>query len=425
MRVRNKATVENRIQRTILSKSNCEQYTILECYCHESKNLYNYANYLLRQAYKEKDFTLFNFYKLREHLRNLKDEFNPWSRQATSHIAAETIQVLVNSWSSYFASVKSYSEHPKKFKAPPKPPNYLPKNGKFLMVLDTTAFKLKDGVVSFPKTFEGLNVLFDQTNKIYQVRLVPQHNHIAVDVVYRIDQVAKQADNNRYLSIDLGVSNFATITSNIPNFRSVVVNGKGLKSINQYYNKQIAHYSAVADSLVQSKVTKRKQAITWKRNQRIHDFMHKATKYIVDLAITTNVSTVVCGYNAGWKGKLKFSKEDKQNFIGLPYLKFVSMLRYKLADKGITLVLTEESYTSKTSFLDEEYPEHKQFYQGNRKYRGLFISSSKQTINADCNGSYQILKKVFPKAYADGIEGVSLHPVRVNVSDLCKRQNCA
>jgi len=408
---------QNRVYKTVLSETH-SLFSLLENYCHESKNLYNYANYILRNRYREKDFELFNFYKLRKFIQSDLSEGNPWRRQATTHIGAETLRTLINSWQSYFSSLKSYSNAPEKFKAMPKQPGYLPKNGTFQMVLDTDNFKFDGATVRFPKCFKGLQVPFDKAAKVYQVRVVPKYNHLIAEVVYRVESRSIAEDNGRYLSLDLGVCNFVAITSNVAGFQSLVVNGKGLQSTNQFYNKQKAHYQELADRLHQGNATNRLNAITWKRNQRVYDFLHKASRYVADLAKEQNISRVICGYNTDWKHEANLGRLTNQKFVQIPYLKFVSLLRYKLADNGIELTLPEESYTSKTSFLDGEHPEKRLKYAGRRRHRGLFICGDGRSVNADVNAAYQTMKKVIPNAYSNGIEGFSLHPVRVNLASV-------
>jgi len=409
-----------RTERTIISETH-PHYKLLKDFCHESKNLYNYGNYILRQKWNEKDWDWFSKYGLRDYLRkNQETEGNPWNRQSTSHAAAETILSLTNAWKAYFSSVKSYNKTPEKFKARPKPPSYLPKNGHYIITLDTTNAKVKDGFVKFPKTYNGLTIPFTKADKIQCVRIVPHWNNITIEVVYLLDVPEAKPDNGRYLSIDIGIDNFATITSNIVGFQSLVLNGKGLKSINQYYNKQKAYYQSIADSQGQRKQTDRLQRLTEKRNRQINDFMHKASNYVAELAQQGDVSHVVIGYNAGWKNEVNIGRINNQKFVNIPHLSFINKLRYKLENIGIELVVTEESYTSKSSFLSGEFPDKKPQYSGERKYRGLYIDKSGIKINADCNGSYQILKKVFPDAYSNGIVGVSLHPVKVSVSDVRK-----
>jgi putative transposase len=162
--------------------------------------------------------------------------------------------------------------------------------------------------------------------------------------------------------------------------------------------------------------TNRMDSITRKRDYKINDYMHKASKYLVDYALENNFNTVVIGNNKGWKQKSSMSKLVNQSFVGIPHMKFIQTVKYKAPNVGLNGILTEESYTSGTSFLDNEEPVKENYNKSRRVHRGLFVSNSGVKINADVNGAYQILKKVFPKAYANGIEGVALHPVRVSVA---------
>lgn len=408
---------ELRVEKTIL-KDNTPQYDLLRHFCFESKNLYNYANYILRNNFKQGDLSLHNFYKIREYLRNLDDFDNPWKRQAGTHIGAETLQVLYNNWQGFFRASQSFSKNPEKFKSRPRIPNYLPKNGEFLMQLDSTCFKQKgDGFIHFPKAFQGLKIAYSKENKVKQVRIIPRATCLVVEVVYEIeipDEIVK--DNNRYMSIDLGVSNFATVITNT-DYQSFVMNGKGLKSINQYYNKRKAHYQEIAERMNNTKTTKRLQALTFKRECQINDLQHKMSRCIVDKAKELNISRIVIGYNPGWKQESSLGKKNNQNFVHLPYLNFIRMLQYKGRAYGIDVVVVEESFTSGTSFLDKEYPDRMNYNKSRRLTRGMFKSNQGILINADVNGAYQILKKVSPNAYeAIGVEDVSLHPIRVNVA---------
>ena len=156
--------------------------------------------------------------------------------------------------------------------------------------------------------------------------------------------------------------------------------------------------------------------LTIKRNNKIEDFIHKASKFVIDCALESNVSVIVIGNNKDWKRESKMSKKVNQSFVGIPHQEFIKKIIYKAENVGIKVVLTEESYTSGTSFLDNEDPVNKNYDKSRRKYRGLFISNKGIKINADCNGAYQIMKKVFPNVFTNGIEGVGLHPIRVNIA---------
>ena len=162
--------------------------------------------------------------------------------------------------------------------------------------------------------------------------------------------------------------------------------------------------------------TKRMNKLTIKRNNKINDFIHKVSKWVVDYALALNVNTIIIGNNKNWKRESKMSKKVNQSFVGIPHQDFINKIIYKVENVGIKVILTEESYTSGTSFLDRELPIKENYNKSRRIHRGLFKSNNGTLINADLNASYQIMKKVFPNAFTEGIEGVGLHPIRVNVA---------
>lgn len=144
------------------------------------------------------------------------------------------------------------------------------------------------------------------------------------------------------------------------------------------------------------------------------NYLHNASKKIVDYLIANNIGTVVIGNNKLWKTKVDMGKKNNQSFVSIPHARLIEMIEYKCLLVGIAVMLTEESHTSKCSFIDHEPIEHHDRYLGNRKHRGLFVSREKIRLNADCNGSGNIIRKVFPNAFADGIQGVVVRPIRIN-----------
>ena len=154
---------------------------------------------------------------------------------------------------------------------------------------------------------------------------------------------------------------------------------------------------------------------TDKRNRRVSDFLHKLSRDIVNQLVSKNITDLIIGYNVGWKQDINLGKVNNQKFVNIPYLKLVNMLKYKCLLEGINVITTEESYTSKCSFIDNESLSKQKDYLGKRKHRGLFISNKGLEINADVNGSYNILKKAVPNVFNNGIEGVAVHPYRINL----------
>ena len=156
--------------------------------------------------------------------------------------------------------------------------------------------------------------------------------------------------------------------------------------------------------------------ITFKRNNKINDYLHKASKYIIDYALSNNINTIVVGKNKDWKRNSKMNKVVNQSFVGIPHQKLLNMIKYKAENVGINYIETVESYTSGTSFLDNELPTEDFYNKSRRKFRGLFVSNDGIQINADVNAAFQILKKVFPNAYSKWDRGCALHPAVVNMT---------
>lgn len=404
-----------RIEKHVIKKKH-SHFAMLEDYCHRAKNLYNKTNYEIRQEFTKSGKVL-SFFTLCKFMKTGERE-EVYRAMPSARSANGTIELVSNAWTSFLKARKDYFKHPEKYKRCPRIPGFLEKDGMHILNLTKDSCTLKEGYICFPKVFEGLKLKTNITSKPQVVRILPRNKHFVVEVVYKIEVPDKVEDNGRYFSIDIGLDNLATVTSNT-GMRPVIINGKGLKSINKYYNKQLAYYKSIAKQMNGVFSTNKLNKLSYKRNNKVKDYLHKASKYIIDLAVENNISTIVVGNNKGWKQESKLSKKVNQTFVGLPHQIFIDMLTYKGEDVGISVITTEESYTSGTSFLDNEEPVKENYNKKRRKHRGLFISNEGVKINADVNASYQILKKVFPKAYVEygeGIEGVVLHPIVVNAA---------
>lgn len=385
-------------------------YSMLDEFCFKSKNLYNFANYQIRQKFCETGE--FINYNTMDKLLKQKDMEFDYRNMPTAESAQQCLRLLEKNWKSFFASTKDYKKNPSKYTGRPKLPKYLDKNGRNILILTNRSCKVRDSMIVFPKVFNGFT-LKTKVNSLQQVRILPRNKHIIVEVVYNYESKDSLEDNRRYLGVDIGLDNLATIVNNV-GYSPIIINGKGLKSINKYYNKQISHYSEVAKRMNKLDYTERMNKLTIKRNNKIDDFMHKASKFIVDYALGINCNTIIIGNNKDWKRGSKMSKNVNQSFVGIPHQRFIEMIKYKCENVGLNLIITEESYTSGTSFLDGELPCKDNYDKTRRKYRGLFISNEGIKINADVNGAYQIIKKVSPNLF-DGVEGVGLHPFKVNI----------
>jgi len=191
------------------------------------------------------------------------------------------------------------------------------------------------------------------------------------------------------------------------------IKGGMIKSMNQYYNKKRAKLmSYVGDRGISNRIRK----LNLKRNNKVKDFMHKASRKVIDLCIERNIGTLIVGYNSGWKQEINIGKRNNQTFVSIPFNQFLNMLSYKCAETGINLITINEAYTSGCSFLDNETCNQKNYNKKRRIKRGLFRSNENKLINADVNSAYNIIKKAIPNSFEDGIEGVVLHPVKLNLA---------
>lgn len=380
----------------------------IDKYCFKSKNLYNYANYIVRQEFINNNNwirynKLFDLVKESESYKDLG-----------SNVGQGTLRILDKTWKSFFKSIKDWSKNPSKYLGRPKLPKYKPKDGRFVLSLDSNKVKLKDGFVYFAwKPFKQFNNQFrtNAKDRILQCRFIPRGSHYVMEIVYEMEIPECFNISDRVAAIDIGVDNFITMVNNIGE-KPIAVKGGVIKSINQYYNKQKAVMQSELKKSNKQDWSKRLQKLTDRRYEMIKYQMHCISKYIVDWCVLYNIDTLIVGHNDEWKQRNK----GMQNFTYIPYDMFIQMLAYKCENNGIRFVETEEEYTSGTSFIDNEDPIKSNYDKSRRVYRGLFVGNNGVKVNADVNGAYQILKKVIPNAFADGIEGAGLHPTVVKLT---------
>jgi putative transposase len=357
-----------------------------------AKNLYNRANYLVRQAFIfERRYI---GYGGTFHLLKKSDEYCALPRKVSNQVLLQ----LDHDWQAFFAAMQAWREDPTKFLGRPGLPGYKPKSqGRNLLVYEAGAISkkaLKRGLVQ-PSQL-GILIPTQQQN-VKQVRIVPRKGHYVVEVVYLV--IPKKAEglrNDLFAGIDIGVNNLAALTSNKPGFGPYLVNGRPLKALNQYYNKT----KAILQSLLPPGRHTSRQIIelTNKRNRQIKHYLHVASKRIIELLVTEGIGTLIIGKNKNWKQQVELGKQTNQNFVSIPFAQFIEMLSYKAKLVGIRVILQEETYTSKCSFLDLEPIRKKAVYLGSRIKRGLFRAGDGRLINADVNGSYNLIRKAYPEA---------------------------
>lgn len=350
--------------------------------CWLSKNLYNAANYILRQSFFASG-TLPKEYELTGELaKNNQVDYRALPAQTSQQV----IKLLYKNWKAFFAATKEYGKHPEKFLGKPKLPKYKEKDGKNIVVFTNQQCSLKDGYIHFPQA-ATVAPLKTKVADFQQVRIIPQATCIVFEVVYNVKDTETLADNDRYLSLDLGLNNLATSFNNV-GLEPFIINGRPLKSVNQYYNKVKAEQQAGEQST---------HKITLWRNNRVHDYLHKTSRFIVNYALKHSLNTIIVGHNEHWKQEIHLGKRTNQSFVSIPHAKLIGQLEYKCKLAGLRLIQTEESYTSKVDHLANEEMKHQVSYWGKRIKRGLFRSSTRQTVNADWNGALGIFRKVARK----------------------------
>lgn len=399
-------------------KKNHPYYNMFCKFTHLAKNLYNHANYLVRREFVDTGKWL-RYQELDRILRQ-DLEYTDYANMPGAQSAQQTLRLLDTNWKSFFISIKYWSKNKDKYMGKPRLPRYKPKDGKMVLIVTNQQVRQKDNLLHLPKSFQGFTirprcVTLPNFERLNQIRFIPQNQVFCVEIVYSVSIAdTLLQDNGRYMSIDLGLDNLATVVTNTGS-QPLIINGKGLKSINQYYNKKKAHYQSVAKRMNNRHYTNRLYRLTQKRNLKVEDYLHKASRYIVDFALKYQINTIVIGNNKNWKQSSSLGKVTNQAFVSIPHQKLIDKICYKAELCSIQVILSEESYTSGTSFLDNESPQKDSYNKKRRVHRGLFISNNGVKINADVNAAYQIMKKVFPNEFSDGIGGVVLHPVRVNI----------
>ena len=390
------------VQRTethIIKETNPIYNWIIE-ECHRSKNLYNRALYIYRQAFTGKDDLIEDYKSIIRHekfissfdlvkrMMELKD--NDYYSMTKKNSATQVICQVDKTMKSWFAALKSYKKDPSKFRGKPRIPSYKKKDSLNCLTYTYCDARLqKDGTINLRRDIK-LPIHTNLTS-FQQIRLVPKTGYVQVEIVYNKEITDSSLDKTRAIGIDLGLNNLMAITSNIGNI-SNLVNGRPLKSINQYYNKRKSHLMSLLEK-GKLKLSKRLRRLEMKRTCKIKDYLHKASRRVVELMEQNNIGTCFIGHNDGWKQEINIGKRNNQNFVSIPYSLLINMLKYKIEEKGGVLIELNEAYTSKCSFLDNEEVCKHETYKGKRVKRGLFLSENNKALNADINGSLNILKR--------------------------------
>ena len=366
-----------RLTETIQVNKGTALYKELDNFCFLSKNLYNASLYAIRQHFfktgKYLNYSASNGIFIQT--RNIDYYALP------TKVSQQIMKMADQNFKSFFGLLKL-----KNGKA--KIPHYLEKNGRYVAVFTNQAISsklLKQNILKL----SGINTTIrirSEIQKIKEVRVVPRvtMNTMSIEIIYEVNESLLKNDNGKYASIDLGVNNLVTVSFNFR--KGFIINGRPLKSINQFYNKKKA--------TLQNLKSNKSKSLNRKRNNKISDYLHKASRFITNQLVSNHVNTLIIGKNDGWKQDVNIGKRNNQNFVSISFEKFIKMLSYKCRLMGINVLKINESYTSKCSFIDFEEIRHHDAYVGSRIKRGLFKSRTGRLINADLNGSLNIMRKV-------------------------------
>ena len=381
-----------------------EEYNILRELCRTAKNLTNQAIYNVRQYYfQEKQYLRYeaNYHEMK-HLENYK--------LLNANIAQQTLKKVDIMFKSFFALIKMAKQGKYNYRYI-KLPNYLPKNG--YSNISISQIRIKDNILTIPysnafkekynKKIKKIQIKIPsvlENKKIKEIQIIPKFNarFFEIQYTYEIQEENINLNINNALAIDLGVNNLCTCVTNTG--KSFIIDGRRLKSINQFFNKQNARLQSIKDKQNIKRQTKQQYLIYRKRKNRVDDYINKICRYIINYCLTNDIDTLVIGYNQSFQNKTNLGKRNNQIFTHLPFGRIREKLEYLCKRYNINYILQEESYTSKASFFDnDELPtynmDNPQTYEfsGKRIKRGLYQTKNNYRFNADCNGALNILRK--------------------------------
>jgi len=393
------------VEKYIIDK-NHSLFKEAESLCFLSNNLFNYANYIIRKKlFKTGEYL--NYNAIQKQCQGTPD-----CTALPAKVSQQVLLRLHESGQAFFAANKEYKQHPDKFKSAPRIPKYNHKTlGRNVITYTSQAVSksaLKKGLIHLSQT---QIVLATQVKEVCQVRIVPGIYHYQIEIVYFQPVSLERRVTGTIAGIDIGLNNIGTWTENQPGFKPLIINGKPLKSINVYYHKNKASLQFKWQPEI--KKSHRLRRLTHKRNCKIDNYLHRASRSLINHRAANSIETLVIGKNDCGQTGRNLGNKTNQNKISIPKAKFIEILTYKAQLVGINVVLVTEEYTSKCSFLDNE-PLYKQdSYQSRGIKRGLFRARNGTLINAYVNGSLNIIRKAFPNAFVEGRQGVVVPPVRI------------
>lgn len=359
--------------------------------------LYNQGRHFINEYYDQKSKFL-SYCELDKLLKNLT-ELNYYKQMCKAQVSQQCLKQLNSNYISYFKALKDYKKNPSKYSGMPKKPKF--KNTQNGITFTYQSIKIKEQFIVINKehkVYIPTEVYNEELKDFKTISFIPYYNKVKVIITYETEELNSDLDINEYLSIDLGMNNLCTCISSDDCF---IINGKPLKSINQFFNKKLGKLQSERPlkgekqdfNYNSSKIDN----LSHKRKNKINDFLHKVSTYLVDFCVKHKIGTIVVGRNKEWKDSIQLGRFANQKIVYIPFYKLFKMLEYKCKRIGINLVEQEESYTSKCDSLSFERIEFHKDYLGKRIKRGMFKSGIGKVINADINGALNILRKYLIK----------------------------
>ena len=364
----------------------------------KANNLYNQCVYFAKHS----ENLLEDLKNLDKVMKSFPDEHDNYRSFGHAKSAQQVLRLFQQNLRSYFAAIKDYKKNHMKYTGMPKFPRFRKSSDRFQVIFATQSVTLTDQVVSIaPKAFENklsINLRTCSAKKICQVVFAPRNGYFLVYVIYEVDDPVISQCSNKVAAIDIGLSNLATVTFSEQD--EPILYRSGVTKINHDFNRRTSKYVSILKKTQNKDTSKRRKRYSEKYSGLVEDRLHKISRAIINDLSHRGVSTVIVGKNTGQKinNKLK-------NFVQVPLFRLINMIKYKAELAGITFIQVNESYTSGTSFLDNELPTKEYYDKSRRKYRGLFLSNNSRRINADVNASFQIMKKIHKEfTYNDSIK---------------------
>ncbi len=378
-----------------------EDYKNLRELSHIAKNLTNEAIYNVRQSYFNEGKYL-NYEKNYALLKNSENY-----KSLNSNMAQQILKEVDSMFHSFFGLIKLAEKGRYSFKDI-KLPYYLPKDSFTTLVIGFVRFNGNQLTIpysqSYKKGHKGITINLPPKlagKKVKEIRIIPKSKarFFEIQYCYEAEEIQSNLDENHALAVDLGIDNLAACVTS--KGKSFIIDGKRLKSINQWFHKENARLQCIKDKQkFGKKSTNKQQTIRRNRNNKVNDYMNKSARMIINYCLNNDIGTLVCGYNKTFQRNSDIGKKNNQNFVNIPFGKLREKFRYLCKLYGIKYIEQEESYTSKASFFDEDIiPVYNQdtpqtyTFSGKRIKRGLYQCANGKTLNADINGALNILKK--------------------------------